>query len=63
VASSAGVDPILMHHYFGNNDGLLTATLAQTVDAALLLASLDAEPANAGGALVRRVLGAWESDP
>ena len=52
-----------MHHYFGNNDGLLTATLAQTVDAALLLASLDAEPANAGGALVRRVLGAWESDP
>lgn len=63
VATRAGVDPALIHHYFVNKDGLLAAALALPVDPAALLAGLDQDPGRAGGAIVRRVLGVWEADP
>jgi AcrR family transcriptional regulator len=63
VASRAGVDPALIHHYFVNKDGLLAAALALPVDPASLLAGLDKDPDHAGQAIVRRVLGLWEADP
>lgn len=62
VASRAGVDPALIHHYFTNKDGLLAAALALPVDPAALLAGLDKDPEHAGREIVRRVLGMWESD-
>lgn len=63
VATRAKVDPALIHHYFGNKDGLLAAALALPVDPATLLAGLDKDPEQAGQAIVRRVLSVWEADP
>ena len=63
VATRAGVDPALIHHYFVNKDGLLAAALALPVDPATLLAGLDKDPDHAGQAIVGRVLGMWEADP
>ena len=63
VAARADVDPALIHHYFGNKQGLLAAALVLPVDPAALLAGLDEDPEHAGEAVVRRVLGFWESDP
>jgi AcrR family transcriptional regulator len=63
VAARADVDPALIHHYFVNKEGLLAAALVLPVDPAALLAGLDKDPAHAGEALVRRVLGVWEADP
>jgi len=63
VAARADVDPALIHHYFGNKEGLLGAALVLPVDPAVLLAGLDKDPEHAGEAIVRRVLGLWESDP
>jgi AcrR family transcriptional regulator len=63
VATRAGVDPALIHHYFVNKDGLLAAVLALPFDPAALLAGLDKDPEHAGREIVRRVLGVWESDP
>ena len=63
VAARADVDPALIHHYFVNKEGLLAEALILPVDPAALLAGLDKDPAHAGEALVRRVLGVWEADP
>lgn len=63
VAARADVDPALIHHYFGNKEGLLAAALVLPVDAGALLAGLDEDPAHAGEAVIRRVLGIWEADP
>ena len=63
VAARADVDPALIHHYFGNKEGLLSAALVLPVDPAVLLAGLDKDPEHAGEAIVRRVRGLWESDP
>jgi AcrR family transcriptional regulator len=63
VAARADVDPALIHHFFVNKEGLLAAALVLPVDPAALLAGLDKDPAHAGEAVVRRVLGVWEADP
>jgi len=63
VAARADVDAALIHHYFVNKEGLLAAALVLPVDPAALLAGLDKDPAHAGEAVVRRVLGVWEADP
>lgn len=63
VAARANVDPALIHHYFGNKEGLLGAALVLPVDPAVLLAGIDQDPERAGEAIVRRVLGLWETNP
>jgi len=63
VAARADVDAALIHHYFVNKEGLLAAALVLPVDPAALLAGLNKDPAHAGEAVVRRVLGVWEADP
>lgn len=63
VAAKAEVDAALIHHYFGNKEGLLAAALALPVDPFALLAGLEEDPEHAGEAVVRRVLGLWEGDP
>ena len=63
VASRADVDPALIHHYFVNKEGLLAAALVLPVDPAAILAGVNKDPAHAGEAVVRRVLGVWEADP
>jgi len=63
VASTAGVDPALVHHYFGSKDDLFVAALELPVDPRVALA-----PAIAGGLdgaaerMLRVFLSVWD-DP
>ncbi len=60
VASRAGVDAALIHHYFGTKDGLLEEALTLPVDPAQLLAGVGDDPSRLGEEVVRRVLSAWD---
>lgn len=63
VASSAGVDPALVHHYFGTKDDLFVAALAIPVDPREVLAPVVAAgPDGAGERLLRTFLSVWD-DP
>ena len=63
VASAAGVDPALVHHYFGSKDDLFVAALQIPVDPREVLAPVvDAGPDGAGERLLRTFLSVWD-DP
>jgi AcrR family transcriptional regulator len=63
VAASAGVDPALVHHYFGTKDDLFLAALEMPVDPRELLAPVIAQgPDGVGERLVRTLLSVWD-DP
>jgi AcrR family transcriptional regulator len=63
VASDAGVDPALVHHYFGSKDDLFLAALEIPVDPRELVPHVfdDGVP-GAGERLVRLFLSVWD-DP
>jgi AcrR family transcriptional regulator len=61
VGARAGVDPALIHHYFGTKDGLLQAAVTLPVDPAVVLAGVDEDPQRLGEQVVRQVLLAWDS--
>ncbi|SCE91015.1 DNA-binding transcriptional regulator, AcrR family [Micromonospora viridifaciens] len=62
IATAAGVDPALVHHYFGSKEELFRATVAIPIDPAELLpAVLSAGPDGAGERLVRTFLSVWDS--
>jgi AcrR family transcriptional regulator len=60
VAGRAGVDPALVHHYFGTKDGLLAAALSPPEGLTALLV-VTGDPERAGAELVRRALDVWEN--
>jgi AcrR family transcriptional regulator len=63
VAASAGVDPALVHHYFGSKDDLFLAALQMPVDPREVLAPVVAlGPDGAGERLLRTFLTVWD-DP
>lgn len=63
VAASAGVDPALVHHYFGTKDDLFMAALQMPVDPRTLLAPVIADGADgAGERLLITFLAVWD-DP
>jgi len=63
IASEAGVDPALVHHYFGTKDDLFMAALQLPVDPRELLAPVIAAGAdNAAVGLLETFLGVWD-DP
>ncbi|TYL54829.1 TetR/AcrR family transcriptional regulator [Nocardioides sp. BGMRC 2183] len=73
VAQQAGVDPALVHHYFGTKDELFVASLALPVDPRVVLAERLAvlpdgggepdDPAGGpGGRMLRAILSVWD-DP
>ncbi|NPC42283.1 TetR family transcriptional regulator [Nocardioides sp. zg-1230] len=63
VAASAGVDPALVHHYFGSKDDLFLAALEMPVDPREVLAPVVAQGADgAGERLLRTFLSVWD-DP
>ena len=63
VASDAGVDAALVHHYFGTKDDLFLAALELPVDPRELLAAAVSGPAeDAAEQLLRTFLTAWD-DP
>jgi AcrR family transcriptional regulator len=63
VAADAGVDPALVHHYFGTKRDLFVASLALPVDPRQALAPVLAQgPDGAGEAMLRTFLAVWD-DP
>jgi AcrR family transcriptional regulator len=63
VAAAAGVDPALVHHYFGSKDDLFVAALQIPVDPREVLGPVVAAgPDGAGERLLRTLLGVWD-DP
>jgi AcrR family transcriptional regulator len=63
VASEAGVDPALVHHYFGSKDDLFLAALEIPVDPrALIPAVFEPGLDGAGERLLRLFLSVWD-DP
>lgn len=63
VAEGAGVDPALVHHFFGTKDGLFAAALALPADLVDRLPHLlDGDRAGVGERMTRTYLSLWE-DP
>ncbi|MBA3523805.1 MAG: TetR/AcrR family transcriptional regulator [Geodermatophilaceae bacterium] len=64
VARTAGVDPALVHHYFGTKDGLFSAALELPFDPTELVPRLLGDgPDGLGERVVRTFLGVWDSTP
>ena len=61
VARGAGVDPALVHHYFGTKDQLFAASLELPMDPTLIAPALLADGLDGlGERLVRTFLGIWD---
>ncbi|HYO37937.1 MAG TPA: TetR family transcriptional regulator [Geodermatophilus sp.] len=61
IAAAAGVDPALVHHYFGTKDGLFLAAVQAPADPDEFLPEvLAAPPDQLGAAVVRMVLRVWD---
>jgi AcrR family transcriptional regulator len=62
IATAAGVDPALVHHYFGNKEQLFLATMNIPVNPADIIEQVGAGGREeAGERLVRAFLGVWDS--
>jgi AcrR family transcriptional regulator len=62
IAMSAGVDPALVHHYFGAKDRLILAIMAAPIDPEDFLPQVLAGGVDGlGERLVRMFLGVWDS--
>ena len=62
IATGAGVDPALVHHYFGTKDKLFLATMNAPIDPSVLIPqALDGPREEAGERLVRLLLDVWDS--
>lgn len=63
VAATAGVDPALVMHFFGNKEALFAEAMRPPFEpAAILAAALHANPDRAGEAVASFFLEAWDSD-
>lgn len=61
VAGAAGVDPALVHHYFGSKDDLFVAALELPVDPRAVMAEQVVGPLEgAGERLLRALLSVWD---
>lgn len=62
IATSAGVDPALVHHYFGTKDQLFLAAMKIPIDPGKIIPQLAAGGIDGlGERLVRTFLGIWDS--
>ncbi|MGW0395700.1 TetR/AcrR family transcriptional regulator [Streptomyces sp. NPDC003042] len=62
VAKAAGVDPALVHHYFGSKDELFAAAIEVSLEPALVVPAILGEgPDGIGERLARYFLGVWEN--
>jgi AcrR family transcriptional regulator len=63
IAGAAGVDPALVHHYFGTKRELLVAALDLPFEPADIVGTaLDGPPHRAGERIVSALLSAWGSE-
>ena len=64
VARAAGVDPALVHHYFGTKDELFAASLELPFDPSVVVPALLAEGMDGlGERIVRTFVGVWDATP
>ncbi|MFJ1564802.1 TetR/AcrR family transcriptional regulator [Streptomyces erythrochromogenes] len=62
IAKVAGVDPALVHHYFGSKDDLFAAAIEISMEPAMVVPALIGEgPEGIGERLARYFLGVWEN--
>jgi AcrR family transcriptional regulator len=62
IASEAGVDPAMIHHYFGTKEELFRQTLSIPFDPAAAITHVIAEgPEHAGENLIRLFVKIWDS--
>ncbi|GAA2647458.1 MULTISPECIES: TetR/AcrR family transcriptional regulator [Streptomyces] len=62
IARVAGVDPALVHHYFGSKDDLFAAAIEVSIEPALVVPAIIGEgPEGIGERLARYFLGVWEN--
>lgn len=62
IAKAAGVDPALVHHYFGSKDELFATAIELSMEPALVVPALLGEgPEGIGERLARYFLGIWEN--
>ncbi len=62
IAQRAGVDPALIHHYFGTKVGLFAAVGELPVDPSAVLAGLGDDPASIGHEIALRVLTLYDTN-
>ena len=64
IAREAGVDPALVHHYFGNKDQLFAASLELPLDPTKVIPAVLAQGRDGlGERLARTFLGIWDNTP
>ena len=64
IAAEAGVDPALVHHYFGSKEDLFTAAVdVPSAPVAAIGSVFDRGTARAGEELARLFLTVWEDEP
>lgn len=64
VARTAGVDPALVHHFFGTKEGLFGAAMELPFDPAVVVRGLLADGADGlGERVVRTFLSIWDGTP
>ncbi|RJO69311.1 TetR/AcrR family transcriptional regulator [Nocardia panacis] len=62
VAGAAGVDPALVHHYFGTKQALFAAAVELPIDPEQTLSLVASVPLeDLGATMVRALLGVWDS--
>lgn len=62
IATAAGVDPALIHHYFGNKDQLFLAAMHAPIDPGEVVPQVIAEGVDhIGERLVDAFIGVWDS--
>ncbi|MER5779213.1 TetR family transcriptional regulator [Streptomyces sp. NPDC002039] len=62
IAKAAGVDPSLVHHYFGSKDDLFAAAIEVSMEPALVVPQIvGSGPDGIGERLARYFLGIWEN--
>ncbi|GAA1758844.1 TetR family transcriptional regulator [Luedemannella helvata] len=62
IAAAAGVDPALIHHYFGTKEQLFVAALRSPVNPADVLPGvINGDPDRLGERLIRTLLQVWDS--
>ncbi|SDZ08672.1 transcriptional regulator, TetR family [Micromonospora pattaloongensis] len=62
IAAAAGVDPALVHHYFGTKDQLFLAAMNSPIDPGELIPRVwNGDPDAVGERLVGAFLGIWDS--
>lgn len=62
IAGDAGVDPALVHHYFGNKEKLFLAAMESPINPGELIPkALEGPREEAGARLIRTALSVWDS--